>query len=73
MKKKMYPAVLALALALTATACGNTAGDGNNVKNEQTDKNRKSDTRLVSVKDLEQYVKLAEYKGISLDKVVSVI
>lgn len=73
MKKKMYLAVLALALALTATACGNTAGDGNNVKNEQTDKNRKSDTRLVSVKDLEQYVKLAEYKGISLDKVVSVI
>lgn len=73
MKKKMYLAVLALALALTATACGNTAGDRNNVKNEQTDKNRKSDTRLVSVKDLEQYVKLAEYKGISLDKVVSVI
>lgn len=73
MKKKMYLAVLALALALTATACGNTAGDGNNVKNEQTDKNRKSDTRLVSVKDLEQYVKLAEYKGISLDKVISVI
>lgn len=73
MKKKMYPAVLALALALTATACGNTAGDGNNVKNEQTDKNRKSDTRLVSIEDLEQYVKLAEYKGISLDKVVSVI
>ncbi len=73
MKKKMYLAVLALALALTATACGNTAGDGNNVKNEQMDKNRKSDTRLVSVKDLEQYVKLAEYKGISLDKVVSVI
>ena len=69
----MFLAVLALALALTATACGNTVGDGNNVKNEQTDKNRKSDTRLVSVMDLEQYVKLAEYKGISLDKVVSVI
>ena len=38
MKKKMYLAVLALALALTATACGNNTGDGNNVKNEQTDK-----------------------------------
>ena len=72
MKKKMYLAVLALALALTATACGNNTGDGNNVKNEQTDK-KKADTRLVSVKDLEKYVKLGEYKGITLDKVVSVI
>lgn len=71
MKKKMYLAVLTLALALTATACGNNTGDGNNVKNEQTDK--KADTRLVSVKDLEKYVKLGEYKGITLDKVVSVI
>ena len=72
MKKKMYLAVLALALALTATACGNNTGDGNNVKNEQTDK-KKADTRLVSVKDLEKYVKLGEYKVITLDKVVSVI
>ncbi|MDO5362802.1 MAG: trigger factor [Eubacteriales bacterium] len=72
MKKKMYLAVLTLALALTATACGNNTGDGNNVKNEQTDK-KKADTRLVSVKDLEKYVKLGEYKGITLDKVVSVI
>lgn len=72
MKKKMYLAVLALALALTATACGNNTGDGSNVKNEQTDK-KKADTRLVSVKDLEKYVKLGEYKGITLDKVVSVI
>ena len=68
----MYLAVLTLALALTATACGNNTGDGNNVKNEQTDK-KKADTRLVSVKDLEKYVKLGEYKGITLDKVVSVI
>lgn len=68
----MYLAVLALALALTATACGNNTGDGSNVKNEQTDK-KKADTRLVSVKDLEKYVKLGEYKGITLDKVVSVI
>lgn len=72
MKKKMYLAVLTLALALTATACGNNTGDGSNVKNEQTDK-KKADTRLVSVKDLEKYVKLGEYKGITLDKVVSVI
>lgn len=72
MKKKMYLAVLTLALALTVTACGNNTGDGNNVKNEQTDK-KKADTRLVSVKDLEKYVKLGEYKGITLDKVVSVI
>ncbi|MDO4678601.1 MAG: trigger factor [Eubacteriales bacterium] len=72
MKKKMYLAVLALALALTVTACGNNTGDGSNVKNEQTDK-KKADTRLVSVKDLEKYVKLGEYKGITLDKVVSVI
>lgn len=72
MKKKMYLAVLALALALTATACGNNTGDGSNVKNEQTDK-KKAHTRLVSVKDLEKYVKLGEYKGITLDKVVSVI
>lgn len=71
-EKKMYLAVLALALALTATACGNNTGDGSNVKNEQTDK-KKADTRLVSVKDLEKYVKLGEYKGITLDKVVSVI
>lgn len=72
MKKKMYLAVLTLALALTVTACGNNTGDGSNVKNEQTDK-KKADTRLVSVKDLEKYVKLGEYKGITLDKVVSVI
>lgn len=72
MKKKMYLAVLTLALALTATACGNNTGDGSNVKNEQTDK-KKAHTRLVSVKDLEKYVKLGEYKGITLDKVVSVI
>lgn len=73
MKKKMYLVAMAFAVALTAAACGSNADEGNNVKNEQTDKKGKTDTRLVSVNDLEKYIKLGEYKGITLDKVVNVI
>lgn len=78
MKKKMYLAVLALCIALTASACGSTAEDKKTeTKTEQEEKKdkkeTKSETRLVSVDKLEQYVTLGEYKGITLDNTVDVV
>lgn len=78
MKKKVYLAVLALCIALTASACGSTAEDKKvETKTEQEEKKdkkeEKSETRLVSVDDVEKYVTLGEYKGIALDNTVSVI
>lgn len=78
MKKKMYLAVLALCIALTASACGSTAEDKKaETKTEQEEKKdkkeTKSETRLVSVDKLEQYVTLGEYKGIILDNTVDVV
>lgn len=84
MKRKMYLAVLALCVALTASACGSsasTAKEPTETKTEQeakTDKEEKkapkdTDTRLVTVDNLEKYVTLGEYKGITLDNTVNVI
>lgn len=74
MKRKMYLAVLACVIALTAAGCGSagTTEDGKTDTKVETPA-KKNDTRLVSVKDLDKYVKLPEYKGITLDKTVQVV
>lgn len=74
MKKKLYLAVLALCVALGTAACGNEAATENGKADTKTEqKEEKPATRLVTVKDLDKYVKLGEYKGLALEKTVEVV
>lgn len=75
MKKKMYMAVLALCIVLTASACGtetNTESGKTETKTEKEDK-KEAETRLVTVDNVEKYVTLGEYKGLVLDNTVEVV
>lgn len=72
MKRKIYLALLALAVVLGAAGCGDTA-ENKGVESNAEQPLKKDDTRLVSVKNMDKYVKVAEYKGITLDKVTGVI
>lgn len=85
MKKRAYLAILALCVVLGASACGTETGNKEKEQTEQTqntetdkekeDKKEPSSygTRLVSVKDVDKYVTIGEYKGITLDKTVAEI
>lgn len=79
MKKKGFILTMALCTALSMTACtGNldteqkenaaveTEGEETSVKK---DKNKTETTRIVSVDDVEDYVTIAQYKGIELDSI----
>lgn len=77
MKKKIYLAVLAMCVALTASACGNstttentkteTTAEQEEKKDTKEPEVNRDDTRIVSVDKLDKYVTLGEYKGIALD------
>lgn len=79
MKKKAYLAILALCVVLGASACGTETGETTeqtqNTETEKNDKEKPSSygTRLVSVKDVDKYITIGEYKGIQLDKTVAEI
>lgn len=81
MKKKVYLMILAACIAFAGTACG-TKETKEETKKEETkkeetkeetgDKSKKSGeaTRLVSVKDVDKYITIGQYKDLSLEKVV---
>ncbi len=79
MKKKAYLAILALCVVFGASACGTETGETTeqtqNTEREKNDKEKPSSygTRLVSVKDVDKYITIGEYKGIQLDKTVAEI
>ena len=79
MKRKTCVAVLAMCLMLAAGCENNGSGNADRTKTEDTktdttqdtDMNKSSqdsDTRLVSVDDIDKYITLGEYKGIVLTK-----
>lgn len=72
MKKKICIAILAVCMAMTVTACGNGAADTETSK-EETGRETSSETRLVSVENLEDYITLGEYKGLELSNQVALI
>ena len=77
MKKKIYFAMLAACFALTASACGDGAAViTDNTKTEKTADNKKAEvgtTRLVSVENVDKYITIGEYKGLTLDNTVDAI
>ena len=79
MKKKVFLAVLVMCTILAA-GCGNDSAEKEeNTKTEaasdkeDSKKNTEEETRLVSVKDIDKYITIGEYKGISLEKTVQEI
>ena len=85
MKKKIYLGMLAMCVALTATACGTsektatdtTAKEQNAEATTAKDTKGKGaevgSTRLVSVDNVEKYITIGDYKGLTLDNAVDVI
>ena len=77
MKKKIYLAMLAACFALTASACGDGAAViTDNTKTEKSADNKKAEvgtTRLVSVENVDKYITIGEYKGLTLDNTVDAI
>lgn len=86
MKKKTVIAMLVMCMALSAAACGEkktseetksgteTSADESKETAENTDNkkedSKKSQVRLVSVTDLSKYIKVGEYKDLSLERVL---
>lgn len=82
MKKKVVAAMLIACMAVSLTACGSkensdkettkteTASDSSDAdKAESKDADSKeSETRIVSVKDISEYVTIGDYKGFTLDR-----
>ena len=82
MKKKVVAAMLIACMAVSLTACGSkensdkettkteTASDSSDAdKAESKDADYKeSETRIVSVKDISEYVTIGDYKGFTLDR-----
>ena len=71
MKKKIYLAMLAVCFALTASACGDGGAvitDGTKTEGAADGKKAETGTtRLVSVENVEKYITIGEYKGLTLD------
>lgn len=76
MKKKAFLAALALCLAFTATACsmdqltGRPAGNQETADSGQTESTHSYTdvgTRIVTVDNVEKYIRIADYKGLNLD------
>ena len=77
MKKKVVAAMLAACMAVSLTACGNSdssqkntaetksASDENKTDSEET---KEEEIRIVSVKDVSDYVTIGDYKGFTLDR-----
>lgn len=83
MKKKVYLMILTLCIAFAGTACGTKekAAEETKISEEKTEKTEEKEdtkksgegTRLVSVKDIDKYITIGQYKGLSLEKVVETI
>lgn len=80
MKKKVYLMILTVCIAFAGTACGTKekAAEETKVSEEKTEekedtKKSGEGTRLVSVKDIDKYITIGQYKGLSLEKVVETI
>lgn len=80
MKKKVYLMILTLCIAFAGTACGTKekAAEETRISEEKTEekedtKKSGEGTRLVSVKDIDKYITIGQYKGLSLEKVVETI
>lgn len=80
MKKKVYLMVLTICIAFAGTACGTKekAAEETKISEEKTEekedtKKSGEGTRLVSVKDIDKYITIGQYKGLSLEKVVETI
>lgn len=77
MKKKVVATMLAACMAVSLTACGNSdssqkntaetksASDENKTDSEET---KEEEIRIVSVKDVSDYVTIGDYKGFTLDR-----
>ena len=76
MKKKVVAAMLVACMAVSLTACGSkensdkdttkteAVADKSEDKEESKDSDsKKEETRIVSVKDISDYVTIGEYKG----------
>ena len=85
MKRKAYLAALVMCMALAVNGCGdnkettdteNTATEQQTEESEETEDTQEQaasytdSTRLVSVDNVEKYVTIADYKGITLDNSV---
>lgn len=83
MKKKVFLAVLMLCAVLSASACGSSekkdtttktetekTADEKEEKAEEPKEEAKGSHRIVSVEDIDKYITLGEYKGLSLDNTV---
>ena len=80
MKKKVYLMILTLCIAFAGTACGTKekAAEETKISEEKTEekedtKKSGEGTRLVSVKYIDKYITIGQYKGLSLEKVVETI
>lgn len=89
MKKKIYLMMLTLCIALAGTACGTEkkvteekttekTTEKTEEQKEETDEKKQTEksgeaTRLVSVNDVNEYITIGQYKGLSLEKVVETI
>ena len=69
--------MFAACFALTASACGDGAAViTDNTKTEKSADNKKAEvgtTRLVSVENVDKYITIGEYKGLTLDNTVDAI
>lgn len=86
MKRKAYLAALVMCMALAVNGCGSdketSTGSDNTATEQQTTEDANTEdtavsytdstgaTRLVSVDNVEKYITIAEYKGITLDNSV---
>lgn len=86
MKRKAYLAALVMCMALVVNGCGSdketSTGSDNTATEQQTTEDANTEdtavsytdstgaTRLVSVDNVEKYITIAEYKGITLDNSV---
>ncbi len=72
MKKRIYLAMAAVCLALTASACG--SGSAVVTDDTKTESKAESGTaRLVSVENVDKYITIGQYKGLTLDNTVNAI
>lgn len=79
MKRKAYLAALVMCMALAINGCGNnknetdtsdTQSTGQEADTSSSKTDSQGNTRLVSVDNVEKYVTIADYKGITLDNTV---
>ncbi len=89
MKRKAVLAVLAMCVVLTAGGCGSSTKDtdtsaktetSESTEEKEADNEKKTDnekkseaTRLVTVKDIDKYITIGEYKGIALNNTVEAV